>query len=82
MTTALEDRSGRAKEISRIETVRRVRAEFLEMPGLSLTVSQAARLWGLSPAQSERLLHELVDSGFLVRDPRGAYRRGGCPRCS
>ena len=29
------------------ETVRRVRAEFLEMPGLKLTVQQAQRLWGV-----------------------------------
>ena len=28
--------------------VRRVRTEFLEMPGLRLTFAQAMRLWGLS----------------------------------
>jgi hypothetical protein len=29
--------------------VERVRAEFIEMPGLHLTLPQAARLWGLEP---------------------------------
>lgn len=57
-------------------------AEFDEMPGLSLTPRQAARLWGLTHVQSERLLTGLVEDGFLIRDRRGAYRRGGCPRCS
>ena len=61
---------------------RRIQAEYLEMPGLTLTASQAARLWGLTGPQSERLLSELIDGGFLMRDARGRYRRRGCPRCS
>ena len=40
--------------------VRRIRGEFLEMPGLHLTVAQAQRLWGI-----ERDLCELV-VGSLV----------------
>lgn len=59
----------------------RARGEFLEMPGLALTVVQAARLWHVDVADSEHLLRELVDDGLLVRDDRGAYRRRGCPRC-
>ncbi len=60
----------------------RVEAEFVEMPGLTLTLSQAARLWGATSSQSLRVLSDLVDAGFLMRDARGAYRRRGCPRCS
>jgi len=59
-----------------------VRAEYEEMPGLSLTPMQAARMWGLTRPQSECLLAALASDGFLVRDRRGAYRRGPCPRCS
>jgi hypothetical protein len=59
-----------------------VRAEYEEMPGLSLTPIQAARMWGLTRLQSERLLDSLATDGFLVRDRRGAYRRGPCPRCA
>lgn len=61
---------------------RRVRAEYEEMPGLRLTVAQAARLWSLTASESMRVLSELAGSGFLVRDTKGAYRRTGCPRCS
>jgi hypothetical protein len=61
---------------------RRIRAEYQEMPGLTLTVPQAARLWSLSAPESLGLLSELVDTGFLIRDRKGAYRRRGCPRCS
>ncbi len=52
------------------------------MPGLTLTVRQAARLWGLSVSQSQQLLSKLVDSRFLAEDPRGAYRRRDFPRCA
>jgi hypothetical protein len=62
--------------------LQRIQGEYLEMPGLTLTLQQAARLWGLSVRQSERLLFELVRCGFLMRDRKGAYRRSGCPRCS
>ena len=69
-------------DASTSSVVHRIRGEYLEMPGLTLTVRQAARLWGLEVTQSQRLLSELVDSQFLVADARGAYRRRGCPRCS
>jgi DNA-binding IclR family transcriptional regulator len=60
----------------------RIRAEYLEMPGLRLTERQAAHLWGLNVSQTHRLLSALVGAGFLMRDARGAYRRPRCPRCS
>ena len=53
----------------------RVRGEFLEMPGLSLTPAQAARLWTLDRSTSERILAGLTSSGFLQRTPGGAYAR-------
>jgi len=55
------------------DIIRRIRGEYLEMPGLSLTVPQAQRLWGLEPAFCHDLLKALVDSGFLVRTGAGAY---------
>ena len=60
----------------------RARAEYLEMPGLSLTVAQAARLLGIDAHQSERVLAQLVDTGLLRRNDKGAYLRTPCPRCS
>ena len=57
------------------KTLERIRGEYIEMPGLALTVPQAARLMGITPRQSERLLSELADSRFLVRDKKQYYRR-------
>ena len=53
----------------------RIRAEFLEMPGLKLTLSQASRVFGLDARTLKRLLDELVFEGFLMRDTRGAFLR-------
>lgn len=56
------------------DLARRARAEFREMPGMSLTTAQAARLWQLSPDTAEVLLAELVQTGFLVRRDGLRYR--------
>jgi len=53
--------------------VRRVRAEFLEMPGLCLTRAQAQRLWGLEPHTCELLLEALIESRFLRRTAGGLF---------
>jgi len=45
----------------------RVRAEFLEMPGLELTLSQAQRLWGLEPEVCALVVDLLVDRSVLRR---------------
>jgi hypothetical protein len=50
----------------------RVRAEFHEMPGLKLTVRQAARLFSIERAECEGLLRSLVDTGVLACDD-GAF---------
>lgn len=55
--------------------VRLVRSEFAEMPGLSLTEGQAARLWQVPPAEAAQALHRLVDSHFLARSGSGRYCR-------
>jgi len=53
--------------------VRRIRAEFLEMPGLCLTIEQAQRLWSLEPRKCEAVLTSLIDSRFLRRTDRGLF---------
>lgn len=60
----------------------RVRGEFLEMPGLTLTVPQAARLFNLDRTQCLRILQSLVDSGHLVNDGRTSQFRCASPYCS
>ena len=53
----------------------RIRAEYLEMPGLSLTLPQAQRFCGADPAVCEVALSARVDLKFLWITPRGAYAR-------
>jgi len=53
----------------------RVRGEFREMPGLTLTVAQARRLWSLDLSTCSEVLSELVETGFLCRRADGAYGR-------
>ena len=45
--------------------VERVRGEFIEMPGLQLTMAQAARLWGLDITACRNVVDVLVESAFL-----------------
>jgi hypothetical protein len=47
------------------DTLQRIRGEYLEMPGLTLNLKQAARLWQLDPGQCKMLLEQLVNEGFL-----------------
>ena len=55
--------------------VHRVRAEFLEMPGLRLTMPQARRFWGLEEELCEAILSRLVEARFLRRTRDGAFAR-------
>jgi DNA-binding IclR family transcriptional regulator len=61
------------------ETIRhltkRVQAEYLEMPGLSVTMPQAQRLLGIDAQTCAVILRTLVVRGFLRRTPRGTYIR-------
>jgi hypothetical protein len=54
-----------------------IRAEYLEIPGLSLTKPQVERLWGLDAVTSEALLAALVDVKFLRRTVADSYVRAG-----
>ena len=52
-----------------------VRGEFREMPGLTLTVAQAGRLWSLDPQTCTEVQMDLVDAGFLCRRSDGTFCR-------
>ena len=41
--------------------------EYLDMPGLQLTLAQASRLWNREPSTTLRVLDGLVDKRFLRR---------------
>lgn len=49
-----------------IAAIRQLRLMYLQLPGLSLTPRQAARLCDVQPAESTVALAALVDTGFLT----------------
>jgi Fic family protein len=53
----------------------RIRAEYLEMPGLMLTSAQAQRLWGLDAETCRQFLDLLTSERFLDRRANGTYAR-------
>jgi hypothetical protein len=55
--------------------VDRVRGEFNEMPGLQLTLPQAARLLGLEQDACRDVIETLVASSFLRRTSAGMIVR-------
>jgi hypothetical protein len=55
--------------------VRRVRQEFLEMPGLQLTPAQAGKLWGLDGESCRHVIDALVADAFLRWTRTGAVAR-------
>ena len=57
--------------------VDRVQSEFIEMPGLELTVPQAVRLWSLDADDCRSVIDALVDAGFLRWTVRRAIVRTG-----
>jgi hypothetical protein len=56
-----------------------IRAEYLEMPGLSVTLPQAVRLWNADRRQCLDALEALVRDGFLRRS-HDMYLRSTCGR--
>jgi hypothetical protein len=63
--------------MSFVAVVERVRAEFVEMPGMELTLPQATRLWNLGPDDCRSALDALVDMGFLMWTPQRTVVRTG-----
>jgi hypothetical protein len=55
----------------------RVRADFMEMPGLELTLPQAVRLWTIGMDDCRFVIDTLVDTGFLKWTTRRTVVRTG-----
>ncbi len=53
----------------------RIRGEFEEMPGLVLTLPQAARFFGIDQELARSVMERLVSSAFLRRTSGGAVVR-------
>jgi hypothetical protein len=62
--------------------LQRICGEYLEMPGLRLTVKQTARFWSMDEQTCARSLDYLVEIGFLARVGQDTYRLSdGTVRC-
>lgn len=53
----------------------RVRGEYLEMPGLRLSLDQASRMWAVDRESCGSVLDALVGASFLQRNQDGRYMR-------
>ena len=60
----------------------RIARDYIEMPGLKLTLEQSRRLWNLPEDVCATALNELVAAGFLGRSRDGAFLRAGVDRLS
>ncbi len=58
------------------ELLLRIEGEYREMPDLSLTVSQAQRLWGLDNGTCAFALTTLVERSVLRQTTGGTFLRG------
>jgi hypothetical protein len=87
------DRNGKADQEAPMSTDRftaceeralctRIIGEFLEMPGLSVTIPQACRLWSIDQPRCERILGTLQGSGFLRRSGDRYVRVDGARRAA
>ena len=52
-----------------------VQAEYAEMPGLSVTLPQAQRLWAVDQATCEEVFRRLIARGLLRLTARGRFVR-------
>ena len=57
------------------DALNRVRAEFLEMPGMHLRAEQVQRLCGVERPLCRAVLDSLVDARYLRVSPDGQYSR-------
>ena len=55
--------------------MQQVQAEYAEMPGLSVTLSQAQRLWAVDQETCEEVFGRLVSSGVLRKTTKGQFVR-------
>jgi hypothetical protein len=57
------------------DLVMRIQADYLEIDGLALTPSQAARRFDRDAASCIAVLETLADAGVVARVGHGAYNR-------
>jgi hypothetical protein len=61
------------------EPLRRIRAEYVEMPGLRLTSTQAECLFGLDSETWDAVPAALLDAKFLSHTHNGVFAMAAIP---
>jgi hypothetical protein len=72
---ALSDPRERRNLVARKALLRRIRSEFEEMPGLTLSLAQGSRLFGIPADACSRIFGQLSDEGLLQPSRHGGYAR-------
>ncbi len=62
-------------EMTDHDLLSRIRGEYTEMPGMSLTLGQIVRLSGIERTVCEGVLNALVEAKFLALKSDGRYAR-------
>ena len=75
MSLALPAGRERRDVVRREAIVRRIIAEFHDMPGLVLSLKQASRFLGVDAAACGRILANLTEAGVLRRSATEYYSR-------
>lgn len=70
MSAVEQIRCSDAHRPSLVHLTARIYGEFREMPGLTLSVAQAARLFSVDRVEIQALLEALVDAQLLQTDGR------------
>jgi len=68
-------RAERRDVAARRALLSRIHSEFEEMPGLTLTLAQAVRLFGISSDACARIFSQLNEEGLLQPSRNGGYAR-------
>jgi hypothetical protein len=71
----MQNRDNLADLVETEAAISRIAVEYIEMPDLKLTASQARRLWSFPADVCDRALGALVARGFLVQTRTGAFLR-------
>jgi hypothetical protein len=75
MTVASANAGVRTPGVAMRRLIQQVQAEYAEMPGLSVTLPQAQRLWATDRATCEEVFSRLISSGVLRRTSKGRFIR-------
>lgn len=67
----------RVKDCEERALCTRIVSEYLEMPGLNVTIRQASRLWNIEQPRCAHLLDTLLASGFLRKRGETYLRADG-----